>query len=212
MSIPRVKICGITRVQDAATAAQAGADAIGMVFYAASARYLNDLLLARDIAQAVGPFVCVTALFVDAVQSEVEKVLAKVPVNLLQFHGNENSHYCASFDFPYLKALRVKDKISLERELALFPGASGILLDTYVKGKPGGTGESFNWELVPQHKPQAIIVAGGLTPNNVAAALQQTRAYGVDVSGGVESAPGIKSPELIRRFISNAKSVEDKLK
>lgn len=207
MSVPRVKICGITRVQDALAADQAGADAIGLVFYPPSVRNLSDLALARDIALTAGPFTCVTALFVNAQAQEVDNVLRHVPVNLLQFHGEEEREYCESFGLPYIKALRVKDRDSLEVQLNCYPGAAGLLLDTWTKDKPGGTGESFNWELVPRNCEQALVLAGGLSPDNVAAAIKQTGVYGVDVSGGVESAPGIKSAELIRQFINNAKRI-----
>lgn len=207
MNVPRVKICGITRVQDALTAANAGADAIGLVFYPPSSRYLKETPLAREIARSVGPFVCVTALFVNATANEIEAVLKQVPVNLIQFHGDENNSFCEGFGLPFIKALRVQDKGSLEIALNNYPDAAGILLDAYVAGMPGGTGEKFNWELVPQDLAQPIILAGGLNPQNIAAAVRQTRIYGVDVSGGVESAPGIKSPELVKQFISNAKSI-----
>lgn len=213
MSVPRVKICGITRVEDALAADRAGADAIGLVFYAPSSRFVHDLAQANEIAQAVGPFTCVTALFVNTSVKEVEKVLAAVPIQLIQFHGDEESSYCESFGLPYLKALRVKgpsssvEKAGLAEKIHAYKSAAGILLDTFVQGQPGGTGETFNWELVPNDSTQAIVIAGGLTPDNVATALAQTGAYGVDVSGGVESAPGIKDKNLIKRFISNAKAL-----
>src|SRR5690606_28873557 len=188
MSVPRVKICGITRVEDALAADSAGADAIGLVFYAPSKRFVPDLEQAKEIAQAVGPFICVTALFVDASPTDVEKVLAAVPIKLIQFHGDEESSYCESFGLPYLKALRVTensalDKARLAERIHSYTSAAGILLDTFVPGQPGGTGESFNWELVPHNSKQAIIIAGGLNPDNVARALTTTGVYGVDVSG-----------------------------
>lgn len=207
MSVPRVKICGITRVQDALIAEQAGADAIGLVFYAPSSRYVNDLSLAKEIAKAVGPFTTVTALFVDASDADIEKVLREVPINLLQFHGNEDCARCERFGLPYIKALRVSDKASLDTQLTRYPSAAGLLLDTFVKGVPGGTGQRFDWALVPRNSQQALIIAGGLNPNNVVNVLQLTGAYGVDVSGGVESAPGEKDPELVRQFVYNAKRI-----
>lgn len=207
MSIPRVKICGITRVEDAVVADQAGADAIGLVFYGPSPRNLSDLALALDIANTVGPFTCVTALFVNAQAQEINKVISRVRLNLLQFHGDEDCAFCESFGLPYIKALRVKDRFSLEAQLEQYPSAAGLLLDTYVKGVPGGTGEAFNWDLVPGAGKQALVLAGGLTPANVASAIEKTGVYGVDVSGGVESAPGIKSADLIRQFINNAKRI-----
>ncbi len=209
MTVPRVKICGITRVEDGLVASESGADAIGLVFYSASARYISDFGRAREIAQAVGPFTTVTALFVNADRSEIEKVLSTVPINLIQFHGEEECRFCESFGLPYLKAIRVKGKSQLEAELHSYPSAVGIHLDTYIKGKPGGTGEAFNWNWVPKEHSQAIVLAGGLNPLNVREALQTSGAYGVDVSGGVESSPGIKDPELIKKFIRNAKCIEE---
>ncbi len=209
MNQARVKICGITRVQDALVAKEAGADAIGLVFYPPSSRYVADPGLAKEIAQAVGPFVNVVALFVNEEQAQIEQVLKQVPVNLIQFHGDEACRFCENFAVPYIKALRVKDADSLSHGLESFPSAAGILLDTYIKGVPGGTGEAFNWQLVPHNTAQPLVVAGGLNPQNVAEALTQTQAYGVDVSGGVESAPGIKDAEKVKKFIENARSVKN---
>lgn len=212
MSVVRVKICGITRVEDASAAGAAGADAIGMVFYAKSRRHVKDLVLAREIALAAGPFVTVTALFVDAEPAFVEQVLAQVPINLLQFHGSETPQYCDHFKLPYIKALRVRETDSggeiIAAQAGIYASASGILLDTYVRGVPGGTGETFNWQSVPKALELPVIVAGGLTPDNVAKAIRATKAYAVDVSGGVESSPGIKDHRKISKFISNAKALE----
>lgn len=200
----RVKICGLTTVDDALAAVTAGADAIGLVFYADSPRAVS-IEQARTIAYAVGPFVTTTALFVDAEPSFVDSVLAQVPVQLLQFHGNETAAYCESFQRPYMKALRMKPGLDVRAVMANYVSASAILLDAYRPGVPGGTGETFDWARVPNNTPQPIVLAGGLTPTNIAAALAATDVYGVDVSGGVESAPGIKDHSKIHTFIANAR-------
>ncbi len=201
----RVKICGITREQDADFAAAAGADAIGLVFYPPSSRFVSDLVMARDIALAAGPLVTVVGLFVDAEPQEVDKVLATVPLNLMQFHGGEQNTECERFGRPFIKALRMKDKLDVDAVMASYPSASGFLLDTYVSGSPGGTGQVFDWERVPSLPVKPIILAGGLDENNVHKAVQVASPYGVDVSGGVEAQPGIKSHEKINAFIKRAK-------
>ncbi len=203
MARTRVKICGITSVSDALAAQEAGADAIGLVFYAPSPRAV-DVERAREIALAVGPFVTVTGLFVDAEPHEVNRVLEQVPLHLLQFHGNETRIYCESFHRPYLKAIRMRPQLEAASAIADYPSASAILLDAYCPGVPGGTGESFDWHRVPQGGSQPIVLAGGLTPANVAEAIQLTGVYGVDVSGGVESAPGKKDAAKVKEFIINA--------
>ena len=201
---PRVKICGITSVQDALHALSAGADAIGLVFYPQSPRYIA-IEQAKMIANAAGPFVTVVGLFVNAHQRYVGDILARVPLNLLQFHGEETPEYCRQFSLPYLKAIRVKPGIVLSDIIKTYDSASGILLDTYRKGVPGGTGESFDWNLVPRRCMLPIVLAGGLKPENVHRAISITKPYGVDVSGGVESAPGIKDKEKINAFMSNVR-------
>lgn len=200
----RIKICGLTRVEDAVAAMEAGADAIGLVFYAKSPRVVT-IEKAREIALAVGPFVTVTGLFVDADPKEVAGVLARVPLQLLQFHGDESIAYCESFHRPYLKALRMKPDLNLDQVINQYSSAVGILLDAYRSGIPGGTGESFDWSRVPQVSSRPLVLAGGLHPDNVADAIKSTRIYGVDVSGGVESSPGIKDPEKIQAFIQRAR-------
>ena len=206
MNSVAVKICGIGTPEEAAMAVAAGANAIGLVFYEASPRAVT-IAQARAIALSVGPFVTVTGLFVNADPEFVARVLAQVPLNLLQFHGDENSHYCDSFQRPYLKALRMKPGLDVNAEIALFPGASGILLDAYRPGVPGGTGESFDWARVPKASPKSLVLAGGLNSMNVAQAIAVTSVYGVDVSGGVECSPGKKDPEKVRAFIANARLV-----
>ena len=200
----RIKICGLTRVEDALAAVAAGADAIGLVFYAKSPRAVA-IEKAREIAFAVGPFVTVTGLFVDADPKEVMGVLDRVPLHLLQFHGDESVAYCESFHRPYLKALRMKPDLNLDQVINQYSTAAGILLDAYRPGVPGGTGETFDWGRVPRQSSRPIVLAGGLNPDNVADAIKSTRIYGVDVSGGVESAPGIKDHEKIQAFIQRAR-------
>ncbi|MHA6494476.1 phosphoribosylanthranilate isomerase [Pseudomonas borbori] len=206
MSAVRSKICGITRIQDALVAAQAGADAIGLVFYPASPRAVT-IRQAQEIIAALPPFVTTVGLFVDASRAELDEVLAAVPLDLLQFHGDESPTFCESFNRPYIKALRVKPDGDLDAEIARYSGASGILLDTFVPGVPGGTGEAFDWALVPRGSKRAIILAGGLTPANVAAAIEQVRPYAVDVSGGVEAGKGLKDPAKIKAFLHAVNSV-----
>lgn len=201
----RIKICGITRVQDAEVAQRLGADAIGLVFYAKSPRYMGDLSLARQIAEAAGPFVTCVGLFVDATAEQVQQVVSEVPIHLLQFHGDESNQYCAAFARPFIKALRMKPGLDVHACMAQFPDAQGFLLDTYKQGVPGGTGESFDWGLAPRTSAKSWVLAGGLTPDTVAQALSQTDPYGVDVSGGVESAAGIKCPEKIKQFIEQVR-------
>lgn len=204
MSDVRIKICGITNVEDASTVVKAGAHALGLVFYSASPRFV-DIEQAREIALAAGPFMTVTGLFVNAEPQFVNAVLARVPLQLLQFHGNETAQYCESFQRPYLKALRMRPDVDVAADIITHPQASGFLLDAYRPGVPGGTGETFDWSRVPQDAGVPIVLAGGLTPSNVADAVRQTRVYGVDVSGGVESAPGKKDHNQVKAFITNAR-------
>ncbi len=200
MSAVRSKICGITRIEDALVAAEAGADAIGLVFYAKSPRAVS-VQQARAIIAALPPFVTTVGLFVNASRSELNAILDAVPLDLLQFHGDESPADCAGYRRPYIKALRVKPGDDIAAQAAQYSQASGILLDTYVAGVPGGTGEAFDWSLVPQGLSKPIILAGGLCAENVRAAIQQVRPYAVDVSGGVEASKGIKDAEKIRAFI-----------
>lgn len=204
MSSVRIKICGITSVADGLAAMQAGAHAIGLVFYAKSPRAVT-LQQAQEIAAAVGPFVTVVGLFVDAAPEFVREAAAIAGLQLLQFHGEESRDYCEQFQRPYLKAIRMRADLDVRAAIDEYPSASGILLDAYRPGVPGGTGETFDWQRVPAESPRPLVLAGGLTPANVAAAIQATGVYGVDVSGGVESAPGKKDKEKIDQFIHNAR-------
>ncbi|HEY0666301.1 MAG TPA: phosphoribosylanthranilate isomerase [Gallionella sp.] len=193
----RIKICGITRVEDALAAAGSGADAIGLVFYAKSPRHVSAEQAAR-VAAALPPFVTTVGLFVDADQSYVREVLAGVPLDVLQFHGDESPGYCAQFGRPYLKAIRVKPGVDLIQCAALFGTAQGLLLDAHVEGIPGGTGATFDWNLIPQKLPLPVILSGGLDAENVAQAIRQVHPYAVDVSSGVEATKGISTLKGIK--------------
>lgn len=196
----RVKICGITGVDDALAAARLGADAIGLVFYPQSPRAVT-VEQARTICRALPPFVTAVGLFVNAPATDVWRVLDAIPLGLLQFHGDEPGHVCAEFGMPYVKAVRMAEGVDLAAASAAHPGARGLLLDTYVKGLPGGTGQVFDWGRVPAHRSLPLVLAGGLNPGNVAEAIARTRPYAVDVSGGVETAPGIKDAALMAAFM-----------
>lgn len=200
----RVKICGITSVADAAAAVSAGADAIGLVFYSKSPRAVG-ITEAAAIARSVGPFVTVVGLFVDADAAYVRSVLEQVPLHVLQFHGDESQDYCQQFGRPYLKALRMKEGLDVSAAMAKFPSATGILLDAYRPGVPGGTGETFDWQRVPVNSSVPVVLAGGLNPDNVAEAVATTQVYGVDVSGGVEASPGKKDTDRMMAFVRHAK-------
>lgn len=201
----RVKVCGITSVDDALMAVKAGADAIGLVFYEPSPRCVS-VEQAEAIARAVGPFVTVVALFVNAPSDVIADILKRVPIHVIQFHGDESAEFCEQFSRPYMKALRMHEDLDVHAAIALFDGALGILLDAYTPGVPGGTGETFDWQRVPKDSSRAIILAGGLTPENIRRAVAETSIYGVDVSGGVERAPGIKEAQKIESFVRAAKS------
>ncbi len=200
MAAVRSKICGITRVEDALVAAEAGADAIGLVFYDRSPRAVS-VQQARAIIAALPPFVTTVGLFVNASRCEIGEILDAVPLDLLQFHGDETSAQCEGHGRPYIKALRVRPGEDIAACCAEYNQASGILLDTYVPGVPGGTGEVFDWSLVPADLGKPVILAGGLTADNVRAAIAQVSPYAVDVSGGVEASKGVKDAEKIRAFI-----------
>lgn len=209
MSAVRIKICGITRVEDALAAAEAGADAIGMVFYARSPRAVS-VQQARAIVAALPPFVTSVGLFVDASRCELGEILDAVPLDMLQFHGDERAADCEGYHKPYLKALRVKAGDDIAAQAAQYPRAAGILLDTYVEGVPGGTGAAFDWSLIPETLPRPLVLAGGLNADNVAAAIRQVRPYAVDVSGGVEASKGIKDAEKIRAFIRRCREADSR--
>ena len=196
----RVKICGITRVEDAKAAVQHGCDAIGLVFYEQSPRFVTPAK-AAEIVAVVPPFVSTVGLFVDAPPDYVRAVMTQVRLDLLQFHGDETPDYCRQFGMPYLKAVRVKPETNLLQYAADFAGAKALLLDAYVAGTPGGTGQAFDWALIPRDLPKPVILAGGLNAANVGEAVRLTRPYAVDVSGGVEREKGIKDADKIAAFM-----------
>ena len=203
----RIKICGVTRVEDGLAAARAGADAIGLVFAENSPRRV-DRARAAGIARALPPFVSSVALFVNPEPAEVEAVLAEVRPNLLQFHGEETAAFCAGFGVPFLKAIRVRPETDLLQCAAEFAAAAGLLLDAYAPDAHGGTGHRFDWSLIPPRLPLPMVLAGGLGPGNVAEAVRSARPWAVDVSSGVESAKGIKDAAKVAAFIEEVRNVD----
>lgn len=205
----RVKICGITSIEDALMVAQNGADAIGLVFYAPSPRAVS-VEQATEIADALPPFMTKTALFVDPEPELVEQVLRSVKIDLLQFHGKESPEFCEQFSrrysCPYIKAVRMREETDLKALARDYASAAGLLLDAYKPGVPGGTGERFNWRWIPDTLAKPVILAGGLNAGNVGQAVQSVAPWAVDVSGGVEAAKGIKSAEQVRLFIQQVMS------
>lgn len=199
----RVKICGITNIRDALLAVKAGADAIGFVFYSKSPRNTSIFEVAM-IVEALPAFVTTTALFVDAHPHFVKEVIRKTKIDLLQFHGQESPNYCEQFSRPYIKAIRMRDNTNLARESQRYKSAESLLVDTFVPGVPGGTGQSFNWSLLERY-PVAVrkklILAGGLNVSNVVDAIRKVNPFAIDVSGGVESSPGKKDRHKIKRFM-----------
>jgi len=210
MQRTRVKICGITRVEDAISAVQAGADAIGLVFYAQSPRFVT-IEQAQKIVAAIPPFISAVGLFVNAPQAEIETVLSQVKLDILQFHGDELpqdcNQVCEQIKMPYYKAIRVKADTNLVQYAVEFSSAKALLLDAHSESAFGGTGQTFDWNLIPKSLTKPVILAGGLTAENVEKAIQQVRPYAVDVSGGVELTKGIKDVAKIAAFmqgVSNA--------
>jgi phosphoribosylanthranilate isomerase len=197
----RVKICGITRLEDAYAAIAAGADALGFVFYPPSPRYISPSAAAAIIHE-LPPFVSTVGLLVNPDAEDVHQLVRDVPLSLLQFHGEENNAFCAQFQKHWLKALAVKPESDVATLLAQYPDASAILLDAWHPELKGGTGQVFDWKNFPRDSRQPLILAGGLTPANVTDAIRATRPYAVDVSGGVELSKGIKSAKLINAFIA----------
>lgn len=201
----RVKICGITRPEDGGHAAAMGADAIGLVFYAKSPRAV-DVAQAKAILAALPAFVTTVGLFVDAPAEEVNAVLDALPLDLLQFHGNESPAYCRAFRRPYLKALAMRPGMDLRVAAEDYVDARALLVDAYHPDAPGGTGTRFDWERLPAQLGLPLVLAGGLDPDNIADAIRTVRPWGVDVSSGVEAAKGIKSPEKMAAFMRGVES------
>ncbi|WP_083827529.1 phosphoribosylanthranilate isomerase [Thiorhodococcus drewsii] len=200
----RVKICGLTRVSDVEAAVAAGADALGFVFYPPSPRAVTPEQAARLCAK-LPPFVSAVGLFVDAAPEGVRATLDQVPLDLLQFHGDEAPDYCASFGRRWIKALRMRPGVDLMAERARYAGGAGLLLDAYDPARAGGTGQCFDWDRIPPEIASSVVLAGGLDANNVAEAVERVRPYGVDVSGGVEAAKGIKDQDRINAFMQGVR-------
>ncbi|MBL4851872.1 MAG: phosphoribosylanthranilate isomerase [Gammaproteobacteria bacterium] len=203
----RVKYCGITRPADAHIAAELGVDALGLVFYPPSPRSVT-IEQAREVIAAVPAFVTIVALFVDPEVSEVEAVLTELPIDLLQFHGDESAEQCQRYDWPYIKAVRMQQGVDLPTLSAHHAQSRGLLLDSYQAGVAGGSGQTFDWARVPSGIACPIILAGGLTSDNVATAIEQIQPFAVDVSGGIESAKGIKDSRKMKDFIRSVNTVE----
>lgn len=201
----RVKICGITRLEDALAASAAGADALGFVFYGPSSRNIEPDNAARILRQ-LPAYVTSVGLFVNADPGFIEHVLKTVPLDLLQFHGDEPEAHCTRYGKPYTKAIRMGDDIDLAQLAQTYHSSRGLLLDTFVAGKPGGTGQTFDWSRIPASLSKPVILAGGLNPHNVSQAIAQVKPWAVDVSGGVESTKGIKDSNLITAFMQGVES------
>jgi len=203
----RIKICGITRVEDALTAAEFGVDAIGLVFYEKSPRCITSMQ-ALTIAQALPPFITKVGLFVNATESQIAKLLSYVSLDCLQFHGEESPEQCGKFSLPYIKAIPMGSQQNPLTYAALFPDAAGFLLDSNQIGQQGGTGEIFDWSKIPTGFPAPLILAGGLTPINVRQAIEVVRPYAVDVSSGVEMQKGVKDKAKMLAFVKGVRDAD----
>ena len=206
-----IKICGITREQDAIAAARCGVNAVGFVFYAKSPRHVLPAR-AAELIRVLPPFVMSVGLFVDASAGEVTQTLSQSRVDLLQFHGDESAEFCRQFGMPYLKALRVRAGVDLLQYARDYHDAKALLLDAYVEGTHGGTGATFDWALIPKNLPLPVVLSGGLTAENVAAAIQAVRPWAVDVSSGVEltglANKGIKDATKIAAFVTGVRNAD----
>lgn len=196
----RIKICGLTRSEDVEVVADAGADAVGFVFYPPSPRYVTPAR-AAELARSLPPFVSVVGLFVNADADTVRQALASAPIHLLQFHGDEDDAFCRQFGRPFIKAARVRPGLDLLQYAAAFPSAQALLLDAFVDGYGGG-GAAFDWSLVPDSLARSVVLSGGLGVDNVGDAIRRLRPAAVDVSSGVESAKGIKDAAKVRAFVA----------
>jgi phosphoribosylanthranilate isomerase len=196
----RVKFCGFTHQDDVAQAVALGADALGFVFYGPSSRYVSPAH-AQTLTRSVPAFVTRVGLFVNEEAETVQRIFEIARLNLIQYHGEESPEFCDAVGIPYIKAFRMRKGMDLRTEMDRYPNASGFLLDAYVKGQPGGTGERFDWELIP-HSHAPIILAGGLTPDNAKDAIDQVAPWALDVSGGIETKPGRKDPDKMARFMN----------
>ena len=202
----RIKMCGMTRTEDISTAVSLGVDAIGMVFYPPSPRAVS-VAQAEMLAQACPVLVDKVALFVNPDPGLVREVVTATQATLLQFHGDETPEFCQQFNQPYIKALRVANKDDLAVALDVHQNAPAILLDAYVEGTPGGTGQKFDWSMIPAGVQERLFLAGGLNPSNVRDAIEQVMPYVVDVSGGIEASKGIKSAQLMKEFVAAVREI-----
>ena len=203
--VTRIKICGITRGQDAVTAAELGAHAVGLMFYEDSPRFVS-VHQANKVIGVLPPFVTRVGVFVNPVEQQVQTILGALRLDLLQFHGDEPPQFCARFGMPYIKAVRVRKGMDLLQYASRYHDAKGLLLDAHSEGAYGGTGEAFDWSLIPANLPLPIILSGGLNAANVARAIRQVRPWAVDVSSGVESEKGIKDAAKIAAFMQGVRS------
>ena len=210
MAATRIKICGVTRAQDAWSSAESGADAIGLVFYTGSSRAVT-VDQAIDIVSAVPPFVSVVALFVDEPMANIEHVLSAMPIDVIQFHGDESPSFCEQFGRPWVKALRMKAGVDIVEECRRFSNARGVLLDSWQEGVAGGTGKTFDWRLAKKALPLPVVLAGGLDSDNVGDGIRALRPAAVDVSGGVEISPGIKDSDKIEQFIAAVRTADQQM-
>ena len=206
----RIKICGITRPEDGVAAVQLGADALGLVFYPPSPRFIT-IDQARSIIQALPPFVTTVGLFVNAEHHDVAAVLQHIPLSILQFHGDEDAAYCDSFDKRYIKAVSMKEGIDLHRIADDFSTASGLLVDSYHPNIPGGTGQRFDWNRIPDELALPLILAGGLSPENIEKAVVNVSPYAVDVSSGVEVSKGVKDSGKMSQLIQGVAKADEQL-
>lgn len=203
----RIKFCGMTRAEDVRLASQLGVDAIGLIFAVQSKRRI-DVSQARELRAAAGPFVGIVALFMDNAIGDVQTVISTVKPTLLQFHGAENAADCERFGLPYLKAVPMGSDIDFARNAKQHPNAAGFVLDSHAAGAAGGTGATFDWSRVPPGGERTLVLAGGLTPDNVAGAIRIARPQAVDVSSGIEAAPGLKNETLMRRFVEEVRRAD----
>ncbi len=201
----RVKICGLTTPEQAASVAEMGVDALGLVFVPQSARHLTPKI-AEEVIRAIPPLVSVVGLFLDAPRSMVAKILDRVPLDVLQFHGSETPDYCRSFGRPYIKAIAMGDHPNLASASRGYADARGLLLDAHRAGELGGTGQQFDWSVIRGEVARPVILAGGLNPDNVGDAISRVRPAAVDASSGVESSPGVKDLDQVRHFLAEVQS------
>ena len=202
-----VKICGITSPEQALMAQQAGADALGLVVYSKSSRYV-DIQRAAEIRAVIGPETLAVVLLVNADEATVRQVIAQVQPDLIQFHGDESPEFCQQFDVPFIRAIRMREGLDIDAEVAAYRADAGFLFDAWSDDQYGGTGHQFDWSRLPGSRDYPLILAGGLTPDNVASAVSLVNPDMVDVSGGVESSPGVKDQHKVTDFIRNAKQTQ----